>query len=328
MIANFVRLILAWVISRTRFLTEHLSRSWREMWYLLRESIPVGINLVLRRFIWRGGIVLLTITLNAQLIGSGDLAAGLLYGPLRLVEQMRIVPASLVGALLPVMSEQAQQDMTRFRSTLYRSFKLFITLSLFLAVIITVLAEPITHLLLGSDLAESSTVLGVFGWIIVLTFTNQYFEASLLAVGRQWIVAWGLAIGFAIGALASWLWLMPTYQALGVAYGIMLAEGFVFGVSFVAMIPYFNRRQLVVMLAKIGAACLVTAGTFYVLRSANVFLAALLGTLSFLAAVLLFRVFDHKELEAIVTMVTFHKRLRWIRRKLFGVDPSVRQVDV
>jgi O-antigen/teichoic acid export membrane protein len=328
LVANFVRLIIAWFISRTRFLAERISRNWREMWYLLRESIPVGINLVLRRFIWRGGIVLLTITLNAQLAGSGDLAAGLLYGPLRLVEQARIIPASLVGALLPVMSEQAQQDMVRFRSTLYRSFKLFITVSLFLAVVVTVLAEPITHLLLGSDLAESARILGVFGWIIVLTFANQYFEASLLAVGRQWIVAWGLAIGFVIGALASWLWLMPTYQALGVAYGIMLAEGFVFCVSFVAMLSYFSRRQLVGMLVKIGAAWLVTASVFYLLQSANVFLAAFLGTLSFLVAILLFRVFDQKELEAIVTMVTFPKRLRWIRRKLFKVDPTVRQVDV
>jgi O-antigen/teichoic acid export membrane protein len=244
------------------------------------------------------------------------------------VEQARIIPASLVGALLPVMSEQAQQDMVRFRSTLYRSFKLFITVSLFLAVVVTVLAEPITHLLLGSDLAESARILGVFGWIIVLTFANQYFEASLLAVGRQWIVAWGLAIGFVIGALASWLWLMPTYQALGVAYGIMLAEGFVFCVSFVAMLSYFSRRQLVGMLVKIGAAWLVTASVFYLLQSANVFLAAFLGTLSFLVAILLFRVFDQKELEAIVTMVTFPKRLRWIRRKLFKVDPTVRQVDV
>ncbi len=327
LIASFLRLVAAWYISRRRFLAERLSRDWREMWFLLRESIPVGINLVLRRFIWRGGIVLLTITLNARLVGSGDLAAGLLYGPLRLVEQMRIVPASLIGALLPVMSEQAQQNPARFSSTLYRSFKLFITLSLFLAIMITALAEPITNLLLGSNLAESAAVLGVFGWIIVLTFTNQYFEASLLAVGRQWIVAWGLGAGFVIGALASWLWLVPTYQALGVPYGIMLAEGFVFCVSFVAMLSYFNRRQLLGMLARIGAACLVTAGAFYVLRSTNVFLAAPLGTLVFLAAVLLFRVFDHNELEAIVTMVTFHKRLRWIRRKLFKVDPQVGQVD-
>jgi hypothetical protein len=94
------------------------------------------------------------------------------------------------------------------------------------------------------------------------------------------------------------------------------------------MLSYFSRRQLVGMLVKIGAAWLVTASVFYLLQSANVFLAAFLGTLSFLVAILLFRVFDQKELEAIVTMVTFPKRLRWIRRKLFKVDPTVRQVDV
>jgi O-antigen/teichoic acid export membrane protein len=316
--ANLLRLLLGWYLSRTRFIPERLSGNWPSMWYLLRESFPLGVNLTLRRLVWRGGIVLLTTLLNQQSPGQGDLAAGLLYGPLRLVEQMRIVPVSLVGAILPVFSQQARQEPTKFRDYLAKSFKLFLALSLLLAVTMTGLAGPITRLVLGSGLAAAAAVLAVFGWVVLFTFPNQFFEAALLAVGRQSVVAVGLGFGFVVGALTSWLYLIPVHQALGVAYGVMLAEGIAFIVSLVVLLPYFNRRELAVSMGKIALACLVAGGTFYGLRGLSIWLVGPLGLLVFLVATLLLRTFDVKELEAILAMVTFHRRLRWIRRRLFG----------
>ncbi len=321
--ANLIRLLLGWYLNRTRFLTEHLSADWRSMGYLLRESFPLGINLALRRLIWRGGIVMLTTLLNRMSPGQGDLAAGLLYGPLRLVEQMRIVPASLVGAILPVFSQQARLEPERFRETLAKSYKLFVALSLLLAITITALAKPITSLVLGSNLAAAAGVLAVFGWIILFTFPNQFYEAALLAVGRQWVVAVGLALGVTIGTLASWLYLAPVYQALGVAYGIMLAEGTVSVISFIALLPYFNRRELAISMGKIALSCLVAGAVFYGLRYLSIWLVGPLGVLAFLIAILLLRTFDKEELEAIVAMVTFHRRLRWIRRWLFKTDKKL-----
>jgi O-antigen/teichoic acid export membrane protein len=314
--ANLARLAFGWYLSRTRFIPERLSSNGRSMWWLLRESFPLGVNLTLRRLIWRGGIVMLTTVLNQQEPGRGDLAAGLLYGPLRLVEQMRIVPASLVGAILPVFSQQARLEPARFRDSLAKSFKLFLALSLLIAVTMTALAGPITRLVLGSGLAAAAGVLAVFGWIILFTFPNQFFEAALLAVGRQSVVALGLGLGFVVGATASWLHLVSAYGALGVAYGIMLAEGIAFLVGFAALLPWFNRRELALSVGKIALACLVAGITFYELRALSIWLAGPLGGLAFLAAILLLRTFDRQELEAILTMVTFTRRLRWIRRRL------------
>ena len=196
LVANFLRLMAGWYLSRRRFIREAVSTDWRSMWYLLKESFPLGINMFVRRFIWRGGIVMLTTILNAQAPGQGDLAAGLLYGPIRLVEQMRIVPAALIGAILPVFAQQARLQPQKFRKTLAQSLKLFIAISLLLAVLMTTLAQQITDLVLGRGLAGASAILAVFGWIILFTFSNQFYEAALLAVGRQWVVAIGLGLGF------------------------------------------------------------------------------------------------------------------------------------
>ncbi len=320
LVANFLRLVSGWYLSRTRFLKDSLSTDWRSMWYLLKESFPLGANMFIRRFIWRGGIVMLTTILNAKAPGQGDLAAGLLYGPIRLVEQMRIVPSALIGAILPVFAQQARLQPQKFRQTLAQSLKLFIAISLLLAVLMTTLAPQITDLVLGRGLAGASAILAIFGWIILFTFANQFYEAALLAVGRQWIVAVGLGIGFAVGAALTWVYLVPTFAAVGVAYGIMLSEGIVFVISTVALLPYLDKAKMGLVTLKMALAGVLTAGFLSLLSHWSMWLTGPLGALVYVILLLVLRAFDPHELEAAVAMVTFHKRLRWIRRWLFKLD--------
>ncbi len=322
LLANFVRLLAGWYLCRRHFLAEAISREWRSMWYLLKESFPLGFNMFVRRFIWRGGIVLLTSILNAKAPGQGDLAAGLLYGPIRIVEQLRIVPASLIGAILPVFAQQARQEPRKFQETLGKSLKLFVTLSFLLALTMTLLAQPITRLLFGADLAAAAPILAVFGWITLFTFSNQFYEAALLAVGRQWVVAAGLGAGFVISAAVTALFLIPRYQAMGVAYGIMLAEGLVFVASTIALLPYLDRREMGLFVVKLGAASGLTVAVFAALGAFSIILASAGALLVFAAATLLLRTFSTRELEAAVAMLTFHKRLRPIRRWLFDLDEN------
>jgi predicted AlkP superfamily phosphohydrolase/phosphomutase/O-antigen/teichoic acid export membrane protein len=320
LVANFLRLVSGWYLSRKRFIKDSISTDWRSMWYLLKESFPLGANMFIRRFIWRGGIVMLTAVLNAKVAGQGDLAAGLLYGPIRLVEQMRIVPSALIGAILPVFAQQARLQPQKFRQTLAQSLKLFIAISLLLAVLMTTLAPQITDLVLGRGLAGASAILAIFGWIILFTFANQFYEAALLAVGRQWIVAVGLGIGFAVGAALTWVYLVPTFAAVGVAYGIMLSEGIVFVISTIALLPYLDKAKMGLVTLKMALAGALTAGFLSLLSHWSMWLTGPLGALVYVILLLVLRAFDPHELEAAVAMVTFHKRLRWIRRWLFKLD--------
>jgi O-antigen/teichoic acid export membrane protein len=317
-VANLLRLVYAWHLARTRFIETHLSRDWRSMRRIFKDSLPLGINLILRRLIWRGGVVMVANLLNQQAPGQGDLAVGLIYGPLRLVEQLRIIPASLVGAILPVFAQQARLERARFRVTLARSFKLYLALSLLLTVVMTALAQPITRIVLGQALIGSAAMLAAMSWSIPFSFLSQFLEAALLAIGRQAIVAVGLGAGFLIGALATLFYLAPTYQGFGLVYGILLAEGIAFVVGLAALLPEMNARALLSAALKIALSCAAAFGVFYVLRHAAIWLSAPAGLLAFVAVILLTRTFSTKELEAVFTMVTFHPRLRPIRHKLFG----------
>lgn len=330
-LANLLRLVYAWYLSRTRFIGEHLSRDCQGMWRIFKDSLPLGINLILRRLIWRGGVVMVGTLLNQKSPGTGDLAIGLFYGPLRIVEQLRIVPAALVGAILPVFSQQARLEPERFRETLAKSFKLYLVLSLLLTVTMTTLARPITRLLLGEALLGLASLLAALSWSIPFSFLSQFMEAALLAVGRQAIVAIGLGAGFSLGALASWFYLVPTYQGFGLVYGVLLAEGIAFFVGLAALLPYFDRRALLVTVAKTALACVAAFGVFYALRGTSIWVSGPAGMLGFVVLILLLRTFSMNELEAIITMVTFHPRLRPIRQRIFknhiGNIPEVGRND-
>ena len=317
-VANFVRMLYAWYLCRKRFIPERLSDDLRGMWFILRESFPVAVYLVLHRLMWRGGIVVMTTQLNREAPGQGDLAAGLLYGPLRLVEQMRVVPSSLVGAILPVFSRQARAEPERFRANLSKSGKLFVTLSVLLALMISILARPITRMVLGGGLEGSAQVLAVFACVIVFTFPNQLIETALMSLGRQSVVAIGLGLGVVVGMAASWLYFVPAYQGMGVAFGIMLAEGITFVVGVAVLLPYLNRREWAAVLAKLALSALATGAVMFGLRDRLWFvLVGLLGLITFGAANLLLRTFTPGELEAIATLVLFPRRLHFIRRWLF-----------
>jgi hypothetical protein len=82
----------------------------------------VGISLLLHNYIWRAGVVLTVLWLGKE---QGDLVNGALYGPLRVVQQMHIMPAAFAAALLPVLSNRAANRMAEFDSAFAKTVKLF-----------------------------------------------------------------------------------------------------------------------------------------------------------------------------------------------------------
>jgi O-antigen/teichoic acid export membrane protein len=189
--------------------------------HLLVESLPVGISLILRNYIWRVGVVLTVLWLGQQ---QGDLVNGLLYGPLRVVQQLRIIPAAFSASMLPVLSNRARGRMDEFDTAFAKSIKLFLAISLLITLAFNFLAEPFVVLLLGGgiDLVGAAEVLAVLGWVIVIYFLNWLYGVALVALGRQRLETLGLALGLLAGLPVA-RWAIPRYEALGVAYARLVS---------------------------------------------------------------------------------------------------------
>ncbi|NLE76711.1 MAG: flippase [Chloroflexi bacterium] len=303
--ANAARFFLGWAVVARRFAPLRLSRDGRGMGSMFWESAPVGISLLLRRYIWRGGVVLLA-------AWQGDMAAGILYGPLRIVEQMRIVPMSLVGSILPMLANRARRSPEEFGRGLEKSLKVFMVLSLLLAVTLTFLAEPIVQVVLGEELRESAGTLRLLGWAVVFTFPNLLFGTALTAVGRQTWETVGLALGLAVGYLAMRL-SMPAGGALAVCWGILAAEGTFLALGLAATRRYLDWRRLAPFGGKAAVAAAAAAGVFLLGRELHFLLQLTLGPLTFGLALLALRALEPDEWETLGAMLPGALRRRLAR---------------
>ncbi len=309
-------------------LGERLSPRWQDAtlaWHMFVESLPVGISLLLRSYIWRAGVVLTVVWLGQQ---QGDLVNGVLYGPLRTVQQLRIIPAAFAAAMLPVFSNRAGARQEEFDSAFAKSIKLFAAISLLIALSFTFLADPMVQLLLGDaiDLKTAALVLAVLGWVIVLYFPNWLYGVTLVALGRQKLETVGLILGV-IGGYIVARWCIPYYQAMGVTYAILAAEAIFFIVGTAAMWKHFRWRQLAPSLAKIVLSCGI-AGLIFLIGSqlwsraqdtlplpggtlgalAEIVVVGGIGGIGFVMALWLLHAFDPDEQESIKVMLHLRRR--------------------
>jgi O-antigen/teichoic acid export membrane protein len=302
---------------------QRLVRRWddaRLAWYLFVESLPVGISLLLSNYVWRFGVVLTVLWLGQE---QGDLVNGVLYGPLRAVQQVRIIPAAFAAAMLPVFSDRAANRMDEFDTAFAKTIKLFTAISLLITLAFTFLADPLVTLLLGDtiDLSMAAVVLAWLSWVIVLNFPNWLYSVTLVALGRQKLETLGLALGLVVGFLVAW-WGIPRLQAMGVVYSILAAEGVYFVVGTVAMRRHFHWRQLAPSLGKVVLACMLAGAVFLAggrlwtgLAEAGrvpvntwgalleVAVVGAAGLAVFFVALLLLRTFNEDEKEAIAAMI-------------------------
>lgn len=303
-----------------------LGQRWQDVkltWAMLWESLPVGISLILRNYIWRAGVVLTVLWLGQQ---QGDLVNGVLYGPLRAVQQLRIVPAAFAAAMLPEFSNRATGQQRAFDSAFNRSFKFFLAIGLLIALGCTFLAEPLVRLLLGTtiDLAAAAQVLAMLGWVIVLYFPNWLYGVTLVALGRQALETAGLAVGLVVGFLVV-RWSLPDLEAVGVAYGIMAAEGAFFLIGSLAMRPHFDWEWLLPSLAKIALATGAAGLAFWassrlwsgavavetaLAAAAQVVVVGGVGVAVFAGALVVLRAFDREEIDGVKAILRRRPRIQ------------------
>ena len=219
----------------------------------------MGISLLLHSYIWRAGVVLTVLWLGQQ---QGDLVNGVLYGPLRAVQQVRIIPAAFAAAMLPVFSDRAASRMDEFDTAFAKTIKLFTAISLLIALAFTFLADPMVKLLLGDDDRSlyGRAVLAWLGWVIVLIFPNWLYSVTWSRwAGRSWRRwAWLGSGGRFPGGLVGHPPLPGHGRGLRHSGGRGRASS---SWARSAMRRHFHWRQLAPSLSKVILACALAGGS-------------------------------------------------------------------
>ena len=183
---------------------------------LLWQALPLGVAIFLSIAYTRLGVLLL----QHQV---GEAAVAQFSAAFRLVEPGQILPASVLAAVFPALSEALHQDPPAARRLGWWTGVLLALAGTGVAVAFWLAAPWVIPLFYGDAFLESVAILQVLGLSALPAFVNYGLTHFLIARGQQ------AAIGFFTGgmlllhALLSWQ-LIPRWGPAGPAISIIVAE--------------------------------------------------------------------------------------------------------
>ncbi|NLE45952.1 MAG: oligosaccharide flippase family protein [Chloroflexi bacterium] len=271
-----------------------LSESWPLMASLLLQALFPGINI----FLLQGF--------------QGDAVVGWYDAARKWVDALNIVPSFFTFAVFPIMSRQADQDVSGLTRSYRLSIKLLTVLTLPLALTITLLATPLVGLLSGQEfLPYGATILRLLIWSIVFGWINSLTNYVLIALRRQRYVLLASAarVLFTIAANALFV---GAFSYVASAWIMVVGE---FLLLVVFAIDINKRLGSLRWSATLGRPCLagLLAGlAALALSSHGVILALVVSWAVYLGALILLRVLTPSDLQLLAPLMPsiVAKRLR------------------
>lgn len=187
---------------------------------LLRQALPLGVAIFLSIAYSRLAVLLL----QHQM---GETAVAHFSAAFRLVEPGQILPASLLAAVFPALSQALHNDPAGARRLGWGTGVLLALAGGGGALALWVAAPWLIPVLYGDAFGESVAVLRVLGLSALPAFVNYGLTHFLIARGQQ------AAVGFFTGGMLllhgvlSWQ-LIAQWGPIGPAVSIIVAEGLLF----------------------------------------------------------------------------------------------------
>ena len=186
---------------------------WR---YLMREGLPVGAGMVLRRISWYVDTFML---MALSTVGS----VGLFSAAYRVIQMVNVVPFTLSVPLFPMLSRLAVESHEKVFSLYNRAQKIFVLLGLPSGLWIVMLGPRLMVLLFGKGYEAAGITLRIMGVVAVLLFMNSLFVYLFSALGKQKSYMTSIAISLLINLLLDLLFI-PIWDIEGAAVATLCSE--------------------------------------------------------------------------------------------------------
>ncbi len=230
---------------------------WRR---LAREAVPLSIGSLL---------IVAYARIDALIVyaSAGTTAAGLYNAAYRIVEQLGVVPLSLVATLMPLVSRIAASKPAQTRRTLQLGLDLMAMFSLAAVAFAIVAAHPIIELLYGASFDASAPALAVLMGSFAFVCCGYIFAVYTLVLDLQRQFARFAFIGLAFNLLVNLL-LVPRYGFMAAAWATLATELLVAGLTGRMVFAHLDvRPSLGRLLRSAIAACISGAAAYALLQA-------------------------------------------------------------
>lgn len=291
-LAVFSGMLAVAIILATRKLARpSFDLGWMGLGNLLRLAGPFVV-LSLLIFAYDG-----TATIFLSLL-RGDYETGLYSGAMSFVRVFLIVPAALIGALLPLMAHSWQASRTTWTMLYRRSIKYLLMVGLPLAMGLTLLSSELVAMVLGAQYGGSAVVLQVLAWVLLVDFLNHGYSNALISIDRERVYLRIVTVAMVVYLLLTFS-LIPGWGALGAAVASLTTESVILIVQGLLLRRNGIRLDSGVTLLKPVVSVTIMAMCLYLARHLALPLQIVVGVTSYSGVLLSLRPFDDEELAPI-----------------------------
>ena len=218
---------------------------WKEF---IKNALPLGIAAIITFFYFKMDTILLSWLKSSAEVGIYNAAY-------KVLENLTFFPAMVAGLVLPIFSEALEINRPRFEIVAQKTFKFFMVLVLPIVVGTLFLADDIVKLIGGASFSASGNVLRILIFALGFIFFGNFFNAILIAGGKQKKLMWALLIA-ALVNISFNLWWIPRFSYWAAAVTSVVTEGLV--VVLTAFLAY-HFLQYKPRMERIGRLILATA---------------------------------------------------------------------
>lgn len=185
--------------------------------FLLLESLPMGAILVTFTIYNRIDTVILSHF-------KGQEAVGLYGAAYRIYEVLTLGAAYFANAVLPLISQLAQNDRQKLAEVYRKSFVVLLILGVLVATTNFIFAPLGITLIAGDKFAGSVGALQILSLALIVSYFNHLNGYTLIALGKQWY-SFAIAIGaLTLNIVLNWIFI-PIYSYYAAAFITFITEG-------------------------------------------------------------------------------------------------------
>ena len=237
---------------------------WKRLGSMLRSSIPLGVSLML--------VTILHYANNLALqFFRGSYELGIFAAPYRVFELCCLLPGLTANVFLPRIASET--DPVRKQNELRTLVRVLVSGGALLALVMSLEARPLVHLLFGDKFVSSVPVLRVLGVALVFSFAAIAYITGLLGYRRDRAYFWSLFVPMTISVLGA-LFAVPRFGVMGATFTVAVLDLTTLFVCFVVYRAHIGRTFIEAWyrpFASVAASAVVLlllqyAGVFFVLR--------------------------------------------------------------
>ncbi len=293
-VANGLLLITLWGAAR-KFISLRPRYDKKYWLYLLRETWPIAVSVVLNLIYFRADTLILAWLRSSYEVG--------LYGAAyKVLEILNTFPLMFVGLLLPALGvAYAGQDRERFVRLYQRGFGLLAMAALPLVVGGWILAEPILVLIGQQAYAPAAPILRLLLIAVAALYMNSLSGHVVTVIGRQRQMVWAY-LAVAVIGLATYLTLIPMYGTRGAAIGTIVTESLTAIIGSIMVLRVIHFRLDIRGLLKTLVAATAMGVVVWALREQSLYLPVLVGGMAYVVMLLVTKAVPPQQLREIFSL--------------------------